>query len=120
MSEHFDLSPLDPFADPAYRDRVIAGIMDRAAFELARRRKSATVWTVMAAWARPALAAAALAVVASAISLRSAQPVEREMTGIIEALAMPAPAESWLVEDREPSTEDLLQSLEGGTQWAAR
>jgi hypothetical protein len=120
MSDRFDLSPLDPFADPARRERFVGDVMARAAFELARRRRGATVWTVMAAWARPALAAAALAVLASVAALRSAQATAAEQTGVVEALAVPTPAESWLLEEREPTTEDLVQSLEGGTQWAAR
>jgi hypothetical protein len=74
----------------------------------------------MAAWARPALAAAALAAVASAVALRSAQPAAPEETGIIEALALPAPMENWLLEEREPTTEDLVRTLEGENQWAAR
>lgn len=120
MSDRIDLSPLDPFADPARREQFVGGLMERAASELARRRRSATVWGVMAAWARPALAAAAIAVVASAAALRSGAPATAEETGVIEALAVPTPVESWLVEEREPSAEDLMLTLEGGSQWAAR
>ena len=49
MSDRIDLSPLDPFADPARREQFVGGLMERAASELARRRRSATVWGVMAA-----------------------------------------------------------------------
>lgn len=120
MSDRFDLSPLDPFADRAYRDQFVGDVLERAAFELARRRRAGSVWTVMAAWARPALAAAAITVVVSGVALRSGSPAEASQTGIIEALALPGPVETWLVEEREPTTEDLMLSLEGGSQWAAR
>ena len=114
MSERPDFSALDPFADPAHRERFVATVLDRAAFELARRRRGATVWGVMATWARPALAAAAVLVVASASLLRSASAAPAETVGVVEALAVPTPAESWLIEEREPTTDDLILTLERG------
>jgi hypothetical protein len=123
-----DLSALDPFSDPAARDALVARVLHRSAFELARRRRNGTgevMWSagasvlaVMAGWARPALAAAALAVLASAIALRTARPEqETALAGILEALAVPSPVEQWVEEERTPSTADLILTLEGGTAW---
>jgi len=127
LNERIDLSALDPFADPARRDAFVARVMDSGAFELARRRRSAageslwnggSVFGVMAGWAGPALAAAALALVVSGIALRAArtQPQEAQ-SGLIEAMALPAPVEQWLSEDRTPSRDDMILTLEGGTGW---
>ena len=120
MTDHIDLTPLDPFEDPAHRDRFVGRVLGRAAPELARRRLAPGVWNVVAAWARPALAAAALAVVAAALVLRSAVDAPAEQDGVAEALAVPTPAEAWRVEERAPSADDLVRSVEGSGQWAAR
>ena len=120
MTEHHDFSPLDPFRDPRRTDEFVAGVLERATLELARRRRAPGVWYVMAAWARPALAAAALATIASVLALRSGSDDVPDRTGVVEALALPSLAEDWLVEERGPSTEDILLTVEGGSQWAAR
>jgi len=71
----------------------------------------------MAGWAKPALAAAALAVVVSGLALRAASPEVRAEAGVLEAMALPGQVEEWLVEERSPTTADLILTLEGGTAW---
>lgn len=67
MDRHrIDLSPLDPAHDPARWDRRVRSIMAHAAPELARRAAAQrSVLTVLAGWARPALAAALILVALS-------------------------------------------------------
>jgi hypothetical protein len=77
-----------------------------------------SVFGVMAGWARPALAAAALAVVVSGIALRLAQSrAVAEQGGVLEALALPTPVEEWLAEEQAPTTDDLILTVAGGTSW---
>jgi len=128
LKDRIDLSALDPFVDPVRRDDFVAHTLERAALELARRRRYAadqargtgiSIFTVMAGWARPALAAAALAVLVSGLALRLARPHAEVVAqaGVIEALALPTPVEEWVAEGRTPSRADLILTLEGGTAW---
>lgn len=126
LNERIDLSALDPFADPARRDAFVARVLHSGAFELARRRRNGageslwnggSVFGVMAGWAGPALAAAALALVVSGIALRAARPPQEAQSGLIEAMALPSPVEQWLSEDRTPTKDDMILTLEGGTAW---
>lgn len=127
LNERIDLSALDPFADPAARDAFVARVLDRGAFELARRRRDTageplwnggSVFGVMAGWARPALAAAALVLLVSGYALRTGRAQQQEaQSGLIEAMALPSPVEQWLSEERTPTTADLILTLEGGTGW---
>jgi len=129
LKDRIDLSALDPFSDPARRDVFVARVLDRGALELARRRRSVSgdlVWSagtnifaVMAGWARPALAAAAFAVVVSGIAFRAAQSRAEAVAeaGVIEAMSLPSPVEEWLAEERTPTKADLIATLEGGTAW---
>jgi len=126
LRDRMDLSALDPFVDPAHGDALVARVLESSAFELARRRRSAVetsgsagaaVLAIMAGWAKPALAAAALAVVVSGLALRAASPEVRAEAGVLEAMALPGQVEEWLVEERSPTTADLILTLEGGTAW---
>lgn len=128
LKDRIDLSALDAFSDPAKRDAFVARVLDRSALELARRRRSGvgepawngsgSVFGVMAGWARPALAAAALAVVVSGIALRVTQSrAQAEQGGVLEAMALPTPVEEWLAEEQAPTTDDLIFALDGGNSW---
>jgi hypothetical protein len=128
LKDRIDLSALDPFSDPARRDAFVARVLDTGALELVRRRRSGatelvwnagtSVFAVMAGWARPALAAAALAVVASGIALRAARPQEQVAeSGLLEAMALPTQVQEWLTQERTPTKADLILTLEGGTGW---
>ena len=95
------------------REQLVGGIMARARAELARRAAAADVspFMVLSAWARPALAAAAvLAVICVSVLLRDGSAVEPG-AGIAETL-VPAPAVSWLVLERSPTVTDLMVALE--------
>ena len=104
-----DLSPLDPRRDPERWERMVSGILARAA--LAPRGP----WGWLAAWRRPALAAAALI---SAVSLgtlwwaeRAAAPAQNGQT-VVDALDVPRPVSDWIVEGRSPGLNDLYVALD--------
>lgn len=123
MNERIDLSPLDPFADPGHRDQFVRSVLERGTFELARRRRgdpglNGSVFVIMAAWAKPALAAAALAILVSSIALQVTRRQQGQAeTGVVEALAVPEPATNWVLEGRTPTKSDLVLTLEGETSW---
>jgi hypothetical protein len=115
--ERIDLGPIDPTANPAVMDRLVGGIMERAAPELRRRATAANPLAVLALWVRPTLAAAAVLVVisGSALFFAGAGPVSVPTpgTGIAEALSLPESLTPWIVGEREPSATDLYVALRG-------
>lgn len=127
QNERFELSALDPFSDPAHADAFVGGVLARSELELARRRRAAaagelawngvSVFSIVAGWARPALAAAIAAAAISVVALRFAAGEAEATAGVVEALALPTPVETWLVEERAPATADLVMTLEGGSPW---
>lgn len=127
LNDRFDLSALDPFADEQRRASFVAAVMERSAFELARRRAAASsgeltwlngsVFGVLAGWARPALAAAAVLVLISSAALQLSRRHLEANSGVIEALSVPTPVERWLVEDRTPTEADLLLAIEESASW---
>jgi hypothetical protein len=118
--ERFDLSPLDPREDARF-ERMVRNITGRARFELARRaaaqRQSAV--ELVAAWARPALIAAAAI---AGISLTLLATFDRSSAGVVvtgaymPASEVPPSASGWYEEDREPTVDDLLVASEGDGQ----
>lgn len=127
QNERFELSVLDPFSDSAHADAFVRGVLARSELELARRRRAASageltwggvsVLSIVAGWARPALAAATVAAAISVVALRFATGEAEATAGVVEALAVPTPVETWLVEERAPATADLIMTLEGGSPW---
>jgi len=117
MDEHpIDLSPLCPAADPDHWERMIKAITTAAAPELARRAAARSVFAVIGHWLRPALAAGIVLAAASAATLSL---VDREVeiqptptAGLEEALELGEPVSLWLMENRAPTTSDLLLALE--------
>ena len=113
--ERVDLSALDPTRDQIGYERLVRRILDAAAPELARRRAAATPLVQLAAWARPALAAAA---VIAAVALGTIVVADRYIgatdaaASIADALGVPAPAADWLAEGRAPTTGDLVLAVE--------
>jgi anti-sigma-K factor RskA len=109
--DRMDLTPLDPAADRARFERVVAGIADRVAPSLRARRMRRNVWGELAAWRRPVLTAAALlAVAATAViarvpragtaggtsaagSLIEAAGMPSRLAGIVESSAPPGPSD---------------------------
>jgi hypothetical protein len=129
LNGRIDFSALDPYTDQARQDMFVARVLDRAALELARRRRigagelvwngGTSVFGILAGWARPALAAAALAVVVSGVALRltQARAEAGEESGVLEAMNLPTPVQEWLGEERTPTTADLILTLEGDASW---
>lgn len=114
-SERLDLSVIDPLSD-AHEERLVRAITRRAGPELMRRAAQNSPIALVASWARPALAAAAVMVVLSSSVLRMTRDARFAQTpdyGIVEALHLPAPVADWIVEDRTPTVRDLILVIEG-------
>lgn len=118
--ERLDLSPLDPAADAERWARLATAIARRAAPELARRAALKSPLYLLAGWARPMLsAAAALAAIAVTTLATADRTPRREAAlprGLVEVLQVPAPAATWLQEEREPTVDDLILALDGETR----
>lgn len=113
--ERVDLSPLDPETDRLAYEGLIRRVMDAAAPELARRAGPLGPLALVAGWARPTLAAAAIVAALAAGALFTTdrpQPAALEAAGVVEALGVPAPAADWLEDGREPTTSDLVLAME--------
>lgn len=114
--ERIDFSALDPAADSARWEEMIGSVSRRTAPALARRAAERSPIVLLASWMRPMLATAAvLAAVATAPLVRSwgdspSGVVPRP--GVEEALQLSEPVSLWLVEDRAPTTSDLLAATE--------
>ena len=111
-TEWVDLSPLDPTEDQLRYERWVRRILDAAAPELARRAREDGPLALVAGWARPMLAVAA---VIAALALGVLSAVEREATpaeSVVEALGVPTPAAEWLEDEREPTASDLVLAME--------
>ncbi len=111
--ERMDLGPLDPRRDALAYERLVRRVMDAAAPELERRARRASPLAVVAVWARPTLAAAAVIAVLAAGALLSTDRPDREpWPDTVEALGVPAPAADWLLDEREPTPSDLVLAME--------
>jgi hypothetical protein len=114
--EQLDLSALDRFADPARLDAAVRGVMASSAPMLARRGAGRPMLSLLAVWARPALAAAAVVAAVSVTSLVA--PMGRASTpsappvSVAEALSLPSPVSDWVAEEREPTASDLILALD--------
>jgi hypothetical protein len=102
-----DLSPLG--LNDLRRERMVRAV-------LARARTSAPVrgpLGVLAGWARPTLAAAAVIAAVSIGALTAwpgaGQPEPAPLT-IADGLRLPEPAADWIAENRSPTEADLLES----------
>lgn len=118
--ERLNLAALDPAADSERWERTIASIRERAQPELQRRRLVArSPLFLLASWARPMLSAAALLAAISFAVLRiddapPAQPVVLQPASLVtDALQVPPPLSTWLMEERSPTIDDLLLALDG-------
>lgn len=104
-----DLESLDPFAEPRYREAVLASVMYRARDELSRRRERFRLSGVLAQWARPALAAAAAAAIISLVTLEStARSEDFAQTGVIEELGLPERVAQLLIAEASPDESDIV------------
>ena len=103
---------------PQRRERMAAEIVRRAMPALARGVAPRGPLSLLAGWARPALAAAAAVAALSLAALTGdeARAPERQpevVATLAEGLHIPDPAEDWVVEERAPTDADLLRALEG-------
>lgn len=114
--EPIDLAVLDRFGAPGSAEAAVRRIMVRAAPALARRAMGRGVLPLIATWARPALAAAAvvaaLSVAALAAPLRRDESSKVLASPVAEALDLPAPVDDWVSDGRSPTAADLIVALE--------
>jgi hypothetical protein len=109
--ERFDFSKLDLSNDPARAERMIGNIMWRARAELARRAATRELGPVeaMAAWFRPALAAAAAIAAVSLTLLATVRPAPAvQTTAYLSDADVPATMSVWYEEERRPTAAELL------------
>lgn len=112
-TERVDLSPLDLTEDRLSYERLVRRIMDAADPELVRRAGQAGPLALVAGWARPTLAAAAIITVIALGGLNAIQRSSAEpMDSMVDALGVPAPAAEWLEDGREPDAADLVLAME--------
>jgi hypothetical protein len=111
MAEDMDLTTLR--MDDIRRERLVASIMARAEPGLARRQAAdVNPMLIVSRWMRPALAAAAvLAVVCVSVLAMDRGPAGIG-AGLADALAVPQPADEWLVSERAPTVADVLIAME--------
>lgn len=111
MTEPIDLNTLR--LEAAQRETLVASIMARAKPELRRRQATdVSPMLVLSRWLRPALAAAAvLAVVCVSVLALEWAPASPG-AGLADALAVPRPADEWLVGERAPTVADVLLAME--------
>ncbi|HEX2209234.1 MAG TPA: hypothetical protein VHG93_16275 [Longimicrobium sp.] len=101
-----DLSPLA--LPDLRRERMVRTVLARAVVAPAARGPLG----VLAGWARPTLAAAAVvaAVSVGALAWSGASPPEPAPLTIADGLRLPEPAADWIAENRSPTEADLLES----------
>lgn len=101
-----DLSPLG--LPDLRRERMVRAVLARAQVRPAVRSPLG----VLAGWARPTLAAAAVvaAVSVGALAWHDARGPEPAPLTIADGLRLPEPAADWIAEDRPPTEADLLES----------
>lgn len=113
MEPRLKLEPLDPTGDGARWEGLIGRILAEAAPVLERRAHPAGPLLSLADLLRPALGVACVAAALSGLVLvRETESRPSLLSGVPEELGLPTPVAEWLAEGREPTTEDLLASLE--------
>ncbi|HSH45207.1 MAG TPA: hypothetical protein VK966_05100 [Longimicrobiales bacterium] len=111
--ERMDLSALDPTRDQLRYERMVRRIVDAAEPELRRRAMATTPLGMVAGWARPTMAAAAIiTILAGGAIFATERSTPEPLVDATEALGLPAPASDWLIENREPTEEDLVLAME--------
>jgi hypothetical protein len=104
-----DLSPLDPARDRSAFDARVAAIV-REAVHVAPGRDS-TPLAMLAAWTRPALAAAAALVALALPSLIRQRPQPARAISTAEILGVPRPLIESATSSTPPGVVDLVDAL---------
>ena len=101
-----DLSPLG--LNDLRRERMVRAVLARAQLSPPVRSPLG----VLAGWARPTLAAAAVvaAVSIGALAWPGARQEQPAPLTIADGLRLPEPAADWIAENRSPTEADLLES----------
>lgn len=109
-----DLSALDGSRGDAELEALITSINLRAAPELARRSATRGPFVVLAGWATPTFAAAAVLAAVAVIGVIASRPgsAAPRLSGVPEELGLPTPVAEWVSEGRPPSHDDLLLAME--------
>jgi hypothetical protein len=111
MDERVDLGALR--LDDIRRAQLVAAIMERAGPELLRREAiDVNPMVILSEWLRPALAAAAVVVLICGSLLALTLDAPGPSVGLTDVLAVPRPANEWLVGERAPTISDLLIAME--------
>ncbi len=115
--DRLDLSRLETRLDDERFERIVGAILQRARPELARRAARAGLLATLGDWLWPAMAAAALAAMASgAVLTRTVSTVTDPLAfagGVVPALDVAEPVADWLDEGRSPQIGDLILVMEG-------
>jgi hypothetical protein len=111
MDERIDLTALK--LDEGRRELLVAAIMANAAPELARRAAvDVSPLQMLTGWVRPALAVAAVLALVCVTVLSMEMDAVGPGYGLADALAVPEPADAWLVSERAPTVGDVLLAME--------
>jgi hypothetical protein len=112
--ERIDFSAVDPAADPERWERLVGGVLLRAAPELERRAATGPlIW--VARWAMPTLPLAAAVAALALAGLASAEHADATLpltAPVVQALGPPEPPYSWLAEARSPAASDLIRAIQ--------
>ncbi|MGQ0813278.1 MAG: hypothetical protein ACT4O1_02300 [Gemmatimonadota bacterium] len=115
--ERIDFSALDIERDRQRIERMVGSVLWRARAELARRAATQNVGVVeaVAAWFRPAIAAAAaIAAISVAMLATVGRSSPETQTGAYMSSAfVPAAMTSWYEEDRLPTAAELMVAVQG-------
>lgn len=118
--DRFDFSTFDLEGNPEKLERMVGNVMWRARGELARRARAQTITVTeaVAAWFRPAMAAAAaIAAISLTLLATAGGPDAETATGAYMSSAeVPAAMTAWYEEDRSPDAADLLVAIQGDDQ----
>lgn len=116
--ERIDLSSLDLGGDPERMERMVGNVMWRARAELARRKNARLVTPVemVAAWFRPAIAAAAAIAAISLTAIATTRPADDvvQVGAYMSGNEVPASLTGWYEEGSDPTASELLVAANGG------
>jgi hypothetical protein len=112
--EPLDLSALDATLEGERFERLVAATLERAGAELERRAMPAA-WRLLVGWARPTLAAAGLAALASAAVLGAGRVGDDDFAQLFtaETASLPSLLDDWLLEARMPTANEMMIAFSG-------